>query len=182
MSFAPRATYLPYRLPEGCVLARTENLCVALDSVACWPEHFSFEIAVFSKTKPSDPEEFFPFPGGLREPGERFNVQGLRLGIQFSDGRTATNLITPSMRWGDPAGRNAGSPFMTPQGGTGGGGGSAESGEWRYVQRIDLWPLPPAGKTIIILDWPDKSIYEVAHELPGSPNIEGLGKKSIPIW
>ena len=142
MSFAPRATHLPGRLQWERPLATTENVCVALDSVACWPEHFSADIVVFARKELGEGDEFAPFPGGLSTGGLRYDVQGIRLGIQFSDGRRATNLITPRRTGSQQGGLLEEVPFFTPQGWAGGGGGSSDRGLWKYTQQIDLWPLP----------------------------------------
>src|SRR6266536_3845830 len=172
-SFAPRSARLPGRLPWERVLARTGTVCIAWDSVACWPEHFTAEIVVFSTRPPVDGDEFLPFPGGLSDSGLRLDVTGIRFAIQFSDGRYATNLMVPRMASPHSGTRSSEFPIFTPWGGTGGGGGE----RWRYVQRLDLWPLPPPGKTTVILDWIDEGIAETRHELRGD-EFKATGKRS----
>ena len=181
MSFAPRTTCLPGRLPWTLVLARTNTICIALDSVSCWPEHFSANIVVFSVHQSVDVEKFLPFPGGLSERGPRHDVQGIRFAMEFSDGRYATNLMVPRTTGSRPESRSSDFPIFTPWGGTGSGGGGPDVGRWRYVQRIDLWPLPSPGKMAIILDWQEQAIPETRHEVDGD-EIRLASERASSIW
>jgi hypothetical protein len=69
----------------------------------------------------------------------------LRLGVQFSDGRKATNVGGRLFGHGRPSG-----PLMF--GGGGGGGG----GRWNQHQWV--WPLPPPGPMRIVCEWPAADI------------------------
>jgi hypothetical protein len=71
----------------------------------------------------------------------------LRFGIQFADGRKATN-VGESFPW---------SPEHLPEGPTlsrrGGGGGDHE-----WHQGFWTWPLPPPGELLFVCEWPAKQV------------------------
>jgi hypothetical protein len=66
----------------------------------------------------------------------------VRLGVEFADGRKATNLGHPFHR--DPQDEDRSQPVL-PRGG-GGGGRSWQMTWW-------VWPLPPPGQLALVCEW-----------------------------
>lgn len=98
--------------------------------------------------------------------------QRLLLGIELSDGRTATNLTPPWPPSDDdgPAGQR---PLLS--GGGGGGGGRT------YDVGYFLSPLPPAGDLIVVCSWPVFGIEETRCVLDGSA-IAAAGAAAVELW
>lgn len=83
----------------------------------------------------------------LRRDSPELVAEAFRFGVQFADGRKATNLAAP---W--PTG-----PDETPEGPilvlhSGGGGGKS------WTQNLWVWPLPPAGPLAFVCEWPAEGI------------------------
>jgi hypothetical protein len=79
----------------------------------------------------------------------------LRWGIQFSDGRKATNVG----RRGFPApDESPEGPVLWPRGGRGGGGDAWQQSYW-------VWPLPPEGPLAFVCAWPIADMPETRSEI-----------------
>lgn len=77
----------------------------------------------------------------------------LRLGLEYADGRTATN-VNPMPLPADPrAGDLADDEVVLAQSGGGGGGRTFEQGYW-------VTPLPPPGPLAFVCAWPALGITE----------------------
>jgi hypothetical protein len=97
----------------------------------------------------------------------------LLLGVQYADGRTATNLTAqwPPHFADEPA--EATEPRLTF--GAGGGGGRT------YDQDIWLSPVPPAGPMTLICRWPAFGIEESQTELDGAQLNDALARVQV-LW
>jgi hypothetical protein len=103
-------------VPLNLLLARTSTAAVRVQHVIAFPAGFEFEVvAQFrSADRPWDPMHGL---AGLRgRPGDEYGVlseEHLRIGIQFADGRKATNVGPPM--WFVPDGSEG--PMLHPGGG-----------------------------------------------------------------
>ena len=111
------------------VLVRTASLALLVDQLVAYTTGFSFRLAGRSR------------PGTAATNRRRFDrvltpragdMQQLLIGIEFADGRRATNLEHRPPESGDPG------PVLR------GGGGSAGGG--RFDFEFWLWPLPSDGQ------------------------------------
>ena len=93
----------------------------------------------------------------------------LRFGVQFADGRKATNLDRPSY---DPE-HEPDRPVLSEHGG--GGGGSAWDMEYW------VWPLPPAGPFAFVCEWPGRGIAESRTEIDAAAILEAAGR-AVTLW
>ena len=116
---------------------------------------------------PYSPRPWRPDPEGL-DPGL------LRFGLQFSDGRRATNLDhhIPPRRPGEEA---APPERVALSAQSGGGGG----GNWRQEFRVS--PLPPAGPLAFVCEWPAAGIPETRSEID-SALIRTAAADAQPLW
>jgi hypothetical protein len=103
--------------------------------------------------------------GGWMGGGE----EQLRFGVEFADGRKATNLGQRR-----PPDDTAPSISLHPHGGGGGGGRSWQFGYWVY-------PLPPAGPLTLGVAWPTRGLPEQIHALDAAP-ITDAASASIVLW
>src|SRR4029453_568644 len=139
----PPHNVLPGTAPVQLIIARTDQSVVALAGIQAYPGGFGFTLWLRLRNVSAREEQQFPdllarVPfGGDPLPDEFF-----RFGVQFADGRKATNLDPPSY---DPE-PEPDRPVLIPHGG-GGGGAMGGMGHWGG-------PLPPAGAVAFVWWWP----------------------------
>jgi hypothetical protein len=92
----------------------------------------------------------------------------LRFGVQFADGRKATNLDRPSY---DPD-REPDRPVLIQHGG--GGGLAWDMEHW-------VWPLPPPGPFTFVCEWPARGIEESGAEIDAGSILEAAGR-AVTFW
>jgi hypothetical protein len=93
----PPLNALPGIAPVELVIARTDETVVALAGIQAYPAGFGFTLCLRLRTVSPREEQQFPYLL------DRVPVEGgplpdelLRFGVQFADGRKATNLDRPS--------------------------------------------------------------------------------------
>jgi hypothetical protein len=94
----------------------------------------------------------------------------LRFGVQFADGRKATNLDWPAFGHEE---REPDPPVLA-QGGGGGGGQFWDEERW-------VWPLPPAGPLAFVCEWPGRGIAESRMEPDARLILEAAGR-AVTLW
>jgi hypothetical protein len=172
--WGPPPNELGVSVPLRSVLARTEELVVALLDAVAYTTGLSFRLTVKRRREPPDSfDAWFRDPLGLHErfsSGDALPDDLLRLGVLFSDGRKATTTggVSTFGRTERPSG-----PVLTP-GDSSGGGGEWESTLW-------LWPLPPAGPLALVVEWPSEGIEETRQEVEAQPLLDA-GRASERLW
>jgi hypothetical protein len=166
--FGPPENEIGAAAPLRLVLAHTRELAVALVDVVAYSTGFTLRLSVrvHPEADEFDPHEVMGQLHGGRggSPEKR-----LRFGIEFPDGRKATNLgprFPPSQ---DPPEIN-----LVPTGGGGGGGRSWQTGYWVY-------PLPPPGSVTLALAWPARGIEEQIQSVDAGPIVEAAAASSV-LW
>jgi hypothetical protein len=164
---APPWTGRPEGSPPGevlseLVLSRSERTTLSIAYLDAYPEGFELEIEA-STSVPWDDlsregDDHGPDVFGRHWPmaGERSDVLGselLRVGVQFADGRTASNIVGHD--------RPVNGPVMWPLSGGGRGGGPESS----FHQGYWVSPLPPPGPVSVVCEWPAGGIPLVRHEI-----------------
>jgi len=151
------------------VLARTDDVAVAIPVLLGYPNGFEFHVAV--RLRSADEEHRFgtllygaPGPGGRIATGDM-----LRLGVVYADGRAGTNLgfRHPHLPPADDR------LHFVPEGG-GGGGGSYDIRYWVH-------PLPPAGSVAIIGEWPRFGVPETRIEVPAQTILDASAR-AVSLW
>ena len=150
------------------MLARTENLAVALVDAVAYSTGFALRLALRLHHEADD---FDPHQVMMQLRGRPMgsDEERLRFGIEFADGRKATNL--------GPRRRHSDEPpeiSLSPHGGGGGGGRSWQVGYW-------VFPLPPSGPLVIAIAWPARGIEEGSNTVDAAPIIEAAAN-SIVLW
>ncbi|GIJ43323.1 hypothetical protein Val02_02090 [Virgisporangium aliadipatigenens] len=157
-AWLPDEAVLPGAVPETTVLARTDDVVVALGDLHAYPNGFAFTLTVVLR----EPQ---------REGGGRFlrhfharplPADFLRFGLRFADGTVLTNLDPR------PADPDEEGPRLLPQGGSG--------GQRRHEQRYWVWPLPPSGPVDVVCEWPARGIPETTVALDGDVVREAAGR------
>jgi hypothetical protein len=160
------------------VLGRSERAALWIPALTGYVDGFEFDIEL--RHQPDEEELEHPFFPGRRRPrrrrtaGEGLDPDLLRLGIQFSDGRKATNIdwATPSRMHGAPDEPPEG-PVLLPRSGGGGGG--------RWRQGFWVWPLPPEGALAFVCEWPAADIPETRNEID-SALVREAAAGAVVLW
>ncbi|BDO42105.1 hypothetical protein [Cellulomonas sp. NTE-D12] len=140
-------------VPVSVVLVRTDDVAVAITSVTAFTTGVALTVAVRMRVPPA----------GLDRPGDLYRLvslypqpdvpldRRLLFGVEYADGRAATNL---SDDFGSPA-PSADEPMLAPTG----GGGDEFSVDHAYF----LSPVPPDGPLAFVCSWPVCGIPETRH-------------------
>jgi hypothetical protein len=162
--FAPPANAVPVVVPLGLVLARSDDAVIAVPAVQAYPTGLNLALAVRVRQR----------AGGRGSQRlmtyDPTSDEFVRIGVQFSDGRKATNLHHPrSPRAGEPP---AG-PLLTPR------GSSETQGAWDGYYW--LWPLPTPGRLLIVAEWPAQQLSETRAEIDADPILEAAAL-AVTLW
>ena len=133
------------------LLARSARASIFVEYVDAYPEGFELKIRTSTSVAyhelAREGDESGPDPFGRHwpmagEPRDVLPPQLLRIGVQFADGRTATNIGGHD--------RPLGGPVLRPLQGGGRGRGAASD----FHQGYWISPLPPPGPVTVACEWP----------------------------
>lgn len=164
----PPTAGVPGVVPVEAVIAATERVAVAVSALFVHAEGLSFQIVAMSSLDlPDDAPRMDPMlhthhhePISGAIPDEM-----LRVGVELSDGRKATNLSPSPFPPGDD------DVVLSP----GGGGGSSD----RYEMDYRVWPLPVDGALRIVCEWPAYGIPETAHDVDGAAVLAAAARSRV---
>jgi hypothetical protein len=166
----PRGT-LPGVVATELLLAQTEKVAVYIGRMAAYPSGFEFDVVTIAAPQEEeadllDPMLFGPHRHRAAGRGSDAASEMLRIGVQFADGRKATNLGGFHQGSGPPRG-----PVL--RGGGGGGGGG------RWNQSMWVWPLPPPGPLAFVCEWPAANIPVTRHELDARAILDAAARARV---
>jgi hypothetical protein len=167
----PPHNVLPGIAPVELVIARANETVVAIAGIRAFPEGFAFTLSL--RLRPHLAQEARQFPYLLdcaAVEGDALPNEFLRFGVQFSDGRKATNLDRPPYNL---EGQGPERPVLNQLGGA--GGGSA----WDMEQWV--WPLPSAGPLAFVCEWPSRGIAESRADIDAGLILEAAGR-AVTLW
>jgi hypothetical protein len=167
----PPHRVLPGIAPAELIIARTEETVVAIAGIQAYPEGFVFTLSLRLRTLSVREEQQFPYLlDRAAVEGDALPDEFLRFGVQFADGRKATNLDRPAY---DPEGPAPDRPVLHQHGG-GGGGSAWDMEHW-------VWPLPPAGPFAFVCAWPSRGIAESRAEIDAGVILQAAGR-AVTLW
>lgn len=161
--WAPPENEVPVPVPVSAVLGRTEDVAVALVGGAAYTTGLRFQVAVRLRAEP--PGEHTHWMHLLDGGGDQ-----LLLGVEYADGRIATNLPSPTPPGVAPDDTE---PSLNPSGGSG--------GSRSYDQDFWLYPLPPPGPLVLVCAWPAFGIPESRTELDGAAVLQAASRAEV-LW
>jgi hypothetical protein len=177
-------------LVDPIVLGRTDTVAVAVCDLLAYSHGVEFVLSVRRRPGATDyweAHEFMIRRHRRRTESGEFDPHVLRFGVQFSDGRKATNLGSPfggfaprgrqtvrrlAASW--PDGENKPTGLRLIERGRSGSAG-------RYDQRYWLWPHPPTGALAFVCEWPSEQIEETRVEIDSAPILEAA-TRSVVLW
>ncbi|MBD0735420.1 hypothetical protein [Streptomyces sp. CBMA29] len=166
---------LPASAPGEVIVVRTADAAVWLGSVRAYPNGFACAVRVVRREAGAGAGRTpGPFAARYRH-ADPFEAEdrntGLRLGIEYADGRRAATGQGLPMWFQGPRDED----LLRIQ--AGGGGGNALC--WDQ----DLWisPLPPDGPVTLVGTWPDIGVDEQRAGLDGTA-IRAAAARALELW
>jgi hypothetical protein len=165
--WAKPETMLGGAVAAEIILARGDEAVVGVSGLTAYPNGFTFTVTAVLRREDRRGRGFhLAFHSDFTDGAE---PEFLRLGVQFADGGTATNLGGyPDFSATDRTG-----PLLMHD--SGGGGGR------RYDMNYWVWPLPPPGPVTFVCEWPAKAIAESRAEVDAQV-IRDAAARALPLW
>ncbi|SDP33530.1 hypothetical protein SAMN04487788_3097 [Microbacterium testaceum StLB037] len=174
-SFEPSADELPAPFAVSEVIARGENLVIALTGVRIFSDGVELLTERHLRRGTADERGWREMHGMFAEHWGRapLTPERLRWGLVLGDG---TRLFAED-RFGAPADGVDGGASVRVNGGSGSGD------DHRYTMRSQLWlhPLPPEGPLELVVQWPAFGIPESRVILDGGA-MSALAASVRPLW
>jgi hypothetical protein len=150
------------------LLVHRDDLVLLVTDVVAYSSGFSARLALRRRADDLDYDPLHPLVHRRRRSAE-LSPEQLRFGIEFADGRRATNVGGFPPPFEDaPAG-----PVLVMRGG-GGGGRSWDYGFW-------IWPLPPPGLLAFVAEWPAEGVEVTRREIDAGAVLEAA-RQSEAFW
>ena len=174
---SPPENEVPVAVPIGAVLARSESSAVTLTGVQVYSTGVALHVGVRCR-----PEALAGVDGGLHDllwAGRRGRTTAFMVGLEFADGRRASNLprrLAPGERArpglvGEDAGPDA---VLFDQGGGSSSQLSADQSWW-------LSPVPPDGPLRLVVRCDLLELPETVTELDGTA-IRAAAADVVTLW
>jgi hypothetical protein len=172
----PASNILGVAVPLRILLARNDQVALAITDATAFPNGVEFSVVLRVRSFSAEarrslthgsPFHLDRFAGD--PPSEEIPPELIRFGVQFADGRKATNL--DDRHWhseADPPG-----PVLSLRGGGG--------GDRAWDMRFWLWPLPPAGPLAFVAEWPLGGIALTRIEVDADPFLQAAAQAE-PLW
>lgn len=164
----PPVGALPGVVSLEVVLAKTDDVAVAVTRASAYPTGLEFDLVTIGGpgARGLDPLLFEGRMHHRRGDGGALPPEMLRFGVEYPDGRRATNVGTHPFALLDEDEDEDGppspkAPVLIEHGGGGGGG------NWR--QSMWLWPLPGQGTLTLACEWPAVGIPLTRHAVDARP-------------
>jgi hypothetical protein len=155
-------------VPARIVFAQTEKLAIAIVGLVAYSTGFGGEMSLRFHHDSAAIDIRGPHPFMPRFGTKDMTDETLRFGVEFADGRRATNL--------DPFPDRSGiePPIALRSGGGGGGSNSYKYGFWVY-------PLPPPGEVTLAVEWLAQGVDLTQRAIDANAIIEAASR-SVTLW
>lgn len=153
---------MPRAVAIDLLVARGDDVAVWVAEALAYPAGVAFGLVIVRRYGSSPDRRHRPW---FLPPGES---DGPRFVIGFTDGRR-TVMGWPSVHGDD------GTPDIVLTH-TGGGGSDR-----RWMGRMWLWPLPPAGPLTLAFVWPELEVPETTVEIDSAP-IRDAAARAVELW
>jgi hypothetical protein len=155
---------IPVAVPLNTVLARTDDIALALLGLQVYSTGLSVDLALRARVPPTGPQRDL----GQFLFGPPHRTAGLLVGLEFADGRRITNTGPPFAGATDEDG------FVFHPGGGSGGTLAADQSWW-------LSPLPPAGPLRIVVRCEPLGIAETSTVIDGTAIVQAAARV-VELW
>lgn len=186
-------------VPATLLLARNDEVALALDELRAYPNGFTCTLVILRNPMAPRP----PMEQHRPMPMHPMTARGPRLGFAFSDGSRArvdrppfappppgsggAQSVAQLTARAEDRGHRPANPLGVPTDDDGiplqpvllprGGGGSGD----RFAMRFWCFPLPPPGPMTIHADWPDQGFEEVTVSFDAD-RIRAAADDAVTLW
>ena len=179
----PPEDVLAALVAERHILWQSDRLTVMLSHVDAYPTGALFHLrTVAQRTADMLDDEWHRihetvFDHGRSRSGSVLPDDFLRVGVEFADGRRATNIGSSLGPWSVRRGHSPEPPSLVEI--RSGGSGSdrtitARKKEW-------LWPLPPPERFDLVIEWPALGVPVTRASIDGAA-IVAAAENVVPLW
>jgi hypothetical protein len=151
----PPENELGVAVPLRRILFRGDDLAIALIGVVAYSNGLELQVVLRRRELAEEPDPMLFHMRSRHSRTGELTPEVLRFGVEYPDGRKATNLGNPF-----PVGNEEPTAPVLMERGGGGGGRSWNFGYW-------LWPLPPPGPLRVVIEWPVAGVPLTDVELDG---------------
>src|SRR5205085_5515 len=163
----PPEAVLPGIVPVELIIGRTDDAAVAVRRISAYETGFELDLVTLTRVE----LDLDPFDLGYRRRRDNpLDPDLLRFGVEFADGRKATNVDVESPYDESSEGRLV----LHHHGGGGGGGGDWETGYW-------VSDLPPEGPLAFVVEWPGVGLGLSRKEID-SQIVRDAAARSQVVW
>lgn len=157
-------------VPLQVLLARNNDLALALVGIRAFTVGLQFDLAVRLRTRPRgrNAQQLHQLIGVHSDDPDTAG-QRLLLGLEFADGRRVANIAYSPLQWGE----TSDAPTLMA---TGGGGG-----DLTYDQIFWLHPLPPPGPLLFVCRWPAFDLPETQTVIDGDL-VARAAAQAVILW
>jgi hypothetical protein len=164
------------------VVARAAQALVILRQIRAYPQGVWFELVLALQrsdpdTPPWNTREGLNQITWLPERGQSLPDELIRFGIDFRDGRAATDLQVEPSESRQPAPPQTPVLLRMPNGAT----SIVDSTGYQVDQPRWLWPLPPAREFDLVVEWPAYGVDLTRYSLDGAA-INTAAAHAGPYW
>ena len=163
-------------VPQALVVGRSQAGVVALRYVTAFSTGLVLDLVAAARGLKESRIQALFHEQHVANPEEGLPDGFLRVGVEYADGRQASNLSGQHRFW--QTNSEPESPVLFQ---AGGGGGSAGSGRVKMNPGYWLWPLPPSATLRLFVEWPAVEIALSSVELAGEPLLEAASR-SKSLW
>jgi hypothetical protein len=157
-------------VPIRTTIASDDGLWLGLVGVVAYSTGFTLRLCFLRRAH--DLAEVFQNSITVRVHESEITEKFLRFGIEFADGRRATNLDEFASDRHSEDGADPDIALAARGHGEGPHGGA---------MRAWVWPLPPPGPIALVIEWPSVGLALTRVELPAEP-ILAAAATSHPLW
>jgi hypothetical protein len=165
----PPENELGVAVPVRRVLFRTGDLAIGLVGLVAYSNGIELQVVMRRRLAPTEPDPMHLHMRARHVRSGELAPEVFRFGVEYPDGRKATNLGFPF----PPRDEEPGGPVLMERGG-GGGGRSWNFGYW-------LWPLPPPGPLRVVVEWPAEGVPLTNVEIDGAALTAAAGDADV-LW
>lgn len=165
------------------VIARTDRLVVVLTHIDAFRTGASVRLRIIGRRSDGQSDtDWWDFHDDVMGHRRRQSAGAipdgfLRIGVEFSDGRRATNVAHAV----DPDPRLWFTPPAEPSLFEHGGGGSGRADSFSAGRSVWLWPLPPPERFDLVIEWPAHGIPITRVPIDGV-EIVAASLRERPAW
>jgi hypothetical protein len=164
----PPDNELGVAVPTRRLLYRTGDLVIALTEMVVYSNGIHLQVELRRRELSDEPDPLHFHMRQRRSPGRELAPEVFRFGVEYPDGRKATNLARPLRFDGEPE-----QPVLMERGG-GGGDRSWSFGYW-------LWPRPEPGPLKMVVEWPVEEVPLTVVELDGAELAAAAAEVDV-LW